>query len=152
MPVAALGAAGTDESAAWRRFLLAAEPRGLSVNPEPGVWSPLQYAAHVRDMLRVFGDRVVLAIELDNPTVAGYFPTEGQCRAYNTLDPADIAAEICAQADRLAAILDDRGRDDWGRTVMREGVDRFTVAGLGCFAVHEAHHHLRDATGELRQL
>jgi hypothetical protein len=32
---------------------------------------------------------------------------------------------------------------------MRDGVDRFTVAGLGCFAVHEARHHLRDATGEL---
>jgi hypothetical protein len=149
LPVSALGEAGTAEAAAWQSYLLAADSGALRQSPAPGVWSPLQYAAHVRDMFRVFGDRVLLAIEFDNPTVQGYFPTEDECRAYNTLDAAEIAAEVDAQADRLARVSADRDGDDWVRTVMRDGVDRFTVAGLGCFAVHEAHHHLRDATGEL---
>jgi hypothetical protein len=149
LPVAALGRAATVEAAAWRSFLENADRRALAVSPAPDVWSPLQYAAHVRDMYRVFGDRVLLALEFDNPTVPGYFPTEDECRAYNSLDAREIAAQIGNQADRLASILADRVGDDWARTVMRDGVDRFTVAGLGCFAVHEAHHHLRDATGGL---
>jgi hypothetical protein len=149
LPVSALGGAATAEAAAWRSFLVGADPRTLDLSPALGVWSPLQYAAHVRDMFRVFGDRVLLAIEFDNPTVPGYFPTEDECRAYNSLGAREIAADIGSQADRLARILADRVGNDWGRTVMRDGVDRFTVAGLGCFAAHEAHHHLRDVTGEL---
>jgi hypothetical protein len=149
LPVSALGGAATVEAAAWRSFLEGADRPVLAVSPAPDVWSPLQYAAHVRDMFRVFGDRVLLAIEFDNPTVPGYVPTEDECRAYNSLAARDIAADIGNQADRLASILSDRVGDDWARTVMRDGVDRFTVAGLGRFAVHEAHHHLRDVTGEL---
>ena len=31
----------------------------------------------------------------------------------------------------------------------QDGVYTFTVAGLACCAVHEAHHHLLDANGTL---
>jgi hypothetical protein len=41
----------------------------------------------------------------------------------------------------------------WSRTVTNDrgvyGVYTFTLAGLACNAVHETHHHLLDATGEL---
>jgi hypothetical protein len=41
----------------------------------------------------------------------------------------------------------------WSRTVINDrgvyGVCTFTMAGLACNAVHEAHHHLLDATGTL---
>jgi hypothetical protein len=81
LPAPALGEAATAEAAAWRSFLVGADPGTLDVSAAPDVWSPLQYAAHVRDMFRVFGDRVLLAIEFDNPTVPGYFPTEDESRA-----------------------------------------------------------------------
>ena len=29
-----------------------------AVRPQPTVWSPLEYASHVRDVARVFGDRL----------------------------------------------------------------------------------------------
>jgi hypothetical protein len=45
--------------------------------------------------------------------------------------------------------LDERQDADWTRVAQRDGVDGFTVAGMGCFAVHEAHHHLLDASGDL---
>jgi hypothetical protein len=42
----------------------------LRTNPEAEVFvfSPLQYGAHVRDMLKVYGDRMVLGLEQDKPT------------------------------------------------------------------------------------
>jgi hypothetical protein len=144
-----LGAAGTDEAAAWRDFLAAAPTEQLRDEPAPGVWSPMECAAHVRDMFRVFGDRILLAVEHDNPSVRSFSPTDAEFAAYNDLDPANIATDIRVQADRLASILRERGPGDRDRTAMRDGVDRFTVGGLARFAVHEAHHHLLDANGQL---
>ena len=42
-------------ASAWRGVL--ADP-GAAVRPAPGVWSPLEYACHVRDVHRVFAGRV----------------------------------------------------------------------------------------------
>lgn len=144
-----LGAAGVAESVAWRSFLLAADDNYLRTNPTIDVWSPLQYGMHVRDMLRVFGDRILLAIRDDNPTVPWFDPGAEGWRRYNEMNPSDVAAEVDRQAERLAVILEDCQESDWDRRAMRDGVDSFTVAGMACFAVHEAHHHLLDADGEL---
>ena len=151
-PVRSLGAMGRDESVAWGTFLLAADDTYLRANPAAGVWSPLQYGVHVRDMLRVFGDRILLAVSEDNPSVPWFDPGEEEWRRYNEMNPGDVASDIDRQAERLAAILHDRHEEDWIRTAMRDGVDRFTVTGMACFAVHEAHHHLLDANGQLNAL
>ena len=148
-PPATLGRLGVTAASSWRRFLGEADERYLRVSPGPQVWTPLQYAAHSRDMLRVFGDRIVMALSEDDPAVPWFDPGPEGWELYNRLDPAAIAADIEAQADRLAAILAGCSDHDWSRTARRDGVDRFTVAGLACFAVHEAHHHLLDADGTL---
>jgi len=147
--VASLAQQGLDEAAAWREFLTAADLNCLRTSPAPGLWSPAQYAAHVRDMLGVFGDRILLAVAEDNPAVPWFEPGEDEWRHFNELPPSDLATGIDHQARRLAGILDDRQADDWSRTAVRDGVDRFTVAGLACFVVHEAHHHLLDAKGQI---
>jgi hypothetical protein len=149
IPVGELGAAGVAEALAWRQYLSEVAPARLRDQPAPGVWSPMQYAAHVRDMFRVFGERIVLAVDDDNPSVPSFVPTGAEFDTFNDLEPATVAAEIQAQAGRLAAILAGCRAGDWDRTVMRDGVDRFTVGGLGRFAVHEAHHHLLDVNGQL---
>ncbi len=144
-----LGAAGIEEATAWHGFLSTAAPQVLRTHPAPGVYSPMEYAVHVRDMYRVFGDRILLAVEQDNPSVPSFDPTDAEFAIYNALDPAAVAIEIRTEADRLASILGGRRPGDWDRTAMRDGTDRFTVGGLARFAVHEAHHHLLDANGEL---
>jgi hypothetical protein len=148
-PVGALGAAGVEAANAWGRFLVTADGAALRRHPAPGVWSPLQYGLHVRDMYRVFGDRIQVAVAEDDPRVAWFDPGEDEWRRYDTVDQRAAASAIEGQGVRLAAILDGLGPGDWDRTARRDGVDRFTVAGLACFAVHEAHHHLLDATGDL---
>lgn len=146
---ATLGPVAIEAAAAWRAFLSGADEAGLRTHPRPGVWSPIQYGAHSRDMLKVFGDRIALAVAQDDPVVPWFDPGPDGWAAYDRLDRADLADDLDAQAGRLAAILAERGEPDWVRTARRDGVDRFTVAGLACFAVHEAHHHLLDANGSL---
>ena len=44
-------------AAPWREVL--ARP-DVAVRPDPVVWSPLEYACHVRDVLRLFAERATL--------------------------------------------------------------------------------------------
>jgi len=155
-PPEALGAMAEELAAAWRELLMTADEEYLRANPAPGVFSPLQYGAHVRDILRVYGDRVLLAMAEDDPVVPTWHPSEREWEAYNALDRDALAADLEAQATRLATILDGLDDDAWSRTVTREalvaGTDavyRFTVAGIASYAVHEAHHHLLDADGTI---
>jgi hypothetical protein len=155
-PPEMLGAMAVELAADWREFLRGADDEYLRTNPEPGVFSPIQYGAHVRDILRVYGDRVLLAVAQDDPEVPTFHPSEEAWAAYNALDCAELAADLEAQADRLEVILDALDDAAWSRTMTRralvsgtDGVYRFTVAGIASYAVHEAHHHLLDADGTL---
>jgi hypothetical protein len=144
-------AVAIDTAGSWAVFLVHTDDDWLRASPAPEVWSPIQYGLHVRDMLRVFGDRVVRAVDEDNPEVSWFDPGPEGRRQYNLIEAHIVASAIGEQAERLSEILSGLTDGDWDRTVMRDGVDRFTVTGLACFAVHEAHHHLLDATGELAE-
>jgi hypothetical protein len=152
-PRESLGPALLDSVAAWRKFLGSADDTYLRTNPEPGVFSPLQYCAHVRDIVRVYGDRIDLALAEDNPTFPQLNPSSEVFEGYNELDVAELARDLDEQSQRLAAILRDLGDDEWNRTLTRDGgtdgVFSFSVHGQACYALHESHHHLLDAEGKL---
>jgi len=137
-------------AAEWRTFLVGADDSYLRVRPAPDVFSPVEYGAHARDMLWVFGDRITLAVELDEPTVPWFDPGPDGWASYQLLEAEQLADDLAAQAARFASIVGDRVTSDWSRGALRDGVDRFTVSGLACFGVHECYHHLLDADGTLR--
>jgi len=153
LPRSALGPMLLDSAAAWREFLASADESFLRTNPEPGVFSPVQYGAHVRDIVRVYGDRIELAIANDNPTFPQFSPSSEVFEAYNEMAVGELAEDLDAQAGRLATILGKLQDDEWDRTLVRDGgkdgVFTFTVHGQACYAVHESHHHLLDAQGAL---
>lgn len=155
LPPGDLGSLAVERSARWREFLEQADDTYLRTNPEGEVFvfSPLQYGAHTRDILKVYGDRMVLGLEQTNPTVPLFFPTEEVFESYNRLDAGELAADIQRWAERLATLVAGMEPSTWSRTVTNDrgvyGVYTFTIAGLACNAVHETHHHLLDATGEL---
>ena len=149
LPVSALGSSAIEAAAGWREFLETADPDALRLSPTPDVWTPLQYAFHTRDMLVVFGDRIELACREDDPVVPWFDPGDEEWRAYNEAEPATAAVAIEQAAGGFSSIVGRLQDDDWSRTARRDGVDRFTVAGLACFGLHEAHHHLLDAQGRL---
>ncbi len=112
--------------------------------PAPDTWSALEYAAHVRD---VFGsyDRWVRAIlAQDRPTLEGLGPVELAVeRGYNAEDPAAVAEALAANADRLAATVEEVPADGWDRVGLRRGEER-SVRLHARRAVHEGNHHLLD--------
>ena len=152
-PPPSLGPRLLELARGWRAFLVSADDTYLRTNPEPGVFSPIQYAAHVRDILRAYGDRVILVMAEDEPTVPQLNPNSEEWEAYNRLDAEELADDLEAQAARLAELLAGLDDEDWRRTFIRDsgqdGVIRYNLAGLASYAVHEAHHHLLDADGTL---
>lgn len=104
-------------------------------------------------MLKVYGDRMVLGLEQTNPTVPLFFPTEEVFESYNRLDAGELGDDMERCAERLATLVAAMDPSSWSRTVTNDrgvyGVYTFSLAGLACNAVHEAHHHLLDATGTL---
>jgi hypothetical protein len=101
----------------------------------------------------VYGDRMVLGVEQDGPTVPIFNPSQEVFESYNRLDPEELAADLGAQAQRLAEIIEKMDPSAWTRIVINDrgqyGVYTFTISGLACNAVHEVHHHLLDAKGTL---
>jgi hypothetical protein len=141
-----LGAQLMQSAQSWRNFLMEADDPYLRTAPAPGIFSPAQYGAHVRDILRVYGDRILIMLEEDDPVFPQFHPD-------NHLGRKELADDLEAQAHRLATILDELEPEQWSLTMIRnggaDGVYKFTVAGLASYAVHEAHHHLLDADGAL---
>lgn len=149
-----LGDALLQSAAAWREFLVTADDSYLRTNPGPGIFSPLQYGAHVRDIERVYGDRILLMLREECPVFPQFNPDEGEWEEFNRLFADELSDGIEAQAQRLSGILGELEPDDWSRTMIRDGgtdgVYEFTVAGLASYAVHESQHHLLDANGSLK--
>lgn len=140
-----------EEASAWGRFLREGEDRVLRVSPGAGVWTPLQYSMHVRDMLSIFASRIVRALHEEDPMLVSFDPPAATWVAYNETGAAEAANAIEQEARTLVGVLNGCTGSAWSRTAHRSDGARFTVAGMARFALHEAHHHFLDATGLLNK-
>ncbi len=131
----------------WSGFLRAGATDGLVNRPAPPVWSPLEYGAHVRDMIRLFTDRVEAISTSDSPAFAGWDQEAAALAArYNEQDPAIVAEEVAADAERLGRLVEAFGADDWDRSGTRDGRG-FTAEHLLRYLLHDVEHHWHDVTG-----
>jgi DinB superfamily len=120
----------------------------VRTRPTPGVWSPLEYGCHVRDVHRTMLGRVRLMLEQDVPT----FPNWDQDAAavdgrYAEQEPTQVADELVASAASAAATYDQVAGSDWDRPGLRSNGSRFTVASLARYHLHDVVHHLSDVEG-----
>jgi hypothetical protein len=145
IPEPGLGEAMRATGRAWHAWLIVhAQHPKLRERPAPGVWSAIELAGHVRDVLLVFADRTARTLAEDHP-VLGWWDHEASAAGYADEDPVAVAAALGAAADRYGTMLDAVPDDAWQRTSERRDGEVFTVAGLARFTLHEAHHHLGDA-------
>ena len=122
----------------------------LRRRPAPGVWSPLEYAAHVRDVFGWYDERVKRSLVEDRPSFEGDDHEEvAEAERYNQQDPAAVADALAANADRLADTLEAVPDDGWDRVHLRRGQER-SVLLVARRAVHEGNHHLLDIGRGLR--
>jgi DinB superfamily len=127
----------------------------LRERPEDGVWSPLEYAAHVRDAIRFNGYLARRALTEDRPTLPAPNPDQAAVdNNYNAEDPAAVAEGIEERASKLAAMVEDvEDPSSWARVAVWEGRDGdFTSLYFVRNAVHEGHHHLLDVGRVLRHV
>jgi hypothetical protein len=75
----------------------------------------------VRDIQRVYGDRILLMLTEENPVFPQFNPDEDAWNGYNQLDRGMLADDIEEQAQRLSGILRELEPEDWSRTMTRDG-------------------------------
>jgi len=118
--------------------------------PALGVWSALEYAAHVRDVFESYDQRIRHILADDRPVLEGFAPDDLAAeRRYNEDDPVAVAQTLAANAERLAATVEAVPADGWERVGLRGGEER-SVLLLARRAVHEGSHHLLDMGRGLR--
>ncbi|AEG43085.1 DinB family protein [Isoptericola variabilis] len=140
--VAEVGGAVRGTLPRWRAALARPDARE---RPAPGVWSPLEYGAHVRDVFRVFDDRLALMLAEDDPRFANWDQDAAAIEgAYATQDPAVVADELAASGEAVAARFDAVTPDQHERPGRRSNGSVFTVRTLGAYFLHDVVHHLHD--------
>jgi DinB superfamily len=131
-------------TAAWHEVL--ADPM-VGRRPTETVWSALEYGCHVRDVFRVYDERLERMLTEDDPLYLNWDQdaTASEDR-YSEQQPHLVADELAAAASRLAIRFDGIAPDQWARTGRRSDGARFTVDSFARYMIHDPVHHLHDAT------
>ena len=141
--VGAIAAAIRDNAAFWAAAL--ADPRAEQ-RPAPTVWSPTEYACHVRDVHRVFAGRVEQMLAEDDPVFTNWDQDEtALAERYDLQRATDVAPQLAEAAERVAAVYESVPADAWERPGRRSNGSVFTVATLGRYHLHDVVHHRWDA-------
>jgi hypothetical protein len=139
------------------RFFLAAEEwvqilrenPGVEVRPAPGVWSPLEYGVHVRDVLAMASARLTLLLTQDDPVFADWDQNEAAVTGrYGEQDPELVAEDLETAAQRLVSQIAEIEAGAWDRPGRRSNGSVFTVSTLLQYVLHDVVHHLWDVTGQ----
>ncbi|WP_066522181.1 DinB family protein [Curtobacterium ammoniigenes] len=117
----------------------------VRARPDDRTWSPLEYAAHVRDVYRIFGDRLALMLHEDGPSFPNWDQDATAIEArYGEQDPGEVVRDLGEAAHTLAAAFDDVPDNALGRVGFRSDGAAFTVETLARYMLHDPIHHLWD--------
>jgi hypothetical protein len=116
-----------------------------TVRTRPDVWSPLEYACHVRDGCIVYGARLALMRGTTDP----HFPDWDQnatalSERYWEQHPERVSAELAVEGERLANDFASVRPDELGLSGRRSDGATFTVDTLGRYFLHDVVHHVHD--------
>lgn len=134
-----------ENATGWRRVL--ARP-DVAERPASDRWSPLEYGCHVRDVHRLYLERLELMLTEDDPL----FPDWDQDATavedrYDRQDPVVVADELADAADRLAHAFDGVSGEQWSRPGRRSDGASFTIDSFSRYLLHDPVHHLWDVGG-----
>ena len=141
-----IGAMIRANAAAWQPVLTG--PGDPRLRQSPARWSALEYGCHVRDVLRLYEQRLTLMLTQDGPLYPNWDQdATAVAERYSEQDPVEVAAELATAADVIAAHFDDIAPGEWQRTGSRSDGAHFTIESFGRYLVHDPVHHLYDVTG-----
>ncbi len=130
-------------AADWHRLLASATDAAR--RPRPEKWSLLEYACHVRDVFRLYDERLQLMLAEDGPHFQNWDQDQTAVdQRYGEQDPGKVRDEIAAAAGPLADRFDSVSGDQWSRTGSRSDGADFTVESFARYFIHDPIHHLWD--------
>ena len=144
---AGTGAALRDQVVRWVAELRQSD---VNVRPEPGVWSPLEYACHVRDVFRKFDERLALMLNEIDPAFENWDQDATAIEdRYDLQNAAVVANELQEAGFSLADRFDSVAAEQWSRTGFRSDGSAFTVESIAKYLMHDPVHHLWDVGADV---
>ena len=129
-------------AAAWRKVL---DEGRVHERPSDDVWSALEYGCHVRDVFRLYDERLALMLDEDDPDFANWDQdTTAVDEHYDRQSPPKVADELESAAFELARRFETVSGDDWHRSGRRSDGATFTIETFARYFVHDPIHHLHD--------
>ena len=119
----------------------------VRARPRPDVWSPLEYGCHLRDVLQVQRERVLMARRVNGASCTPMGREERvEHDGYNDQDPAAVARQLADAATLFDNVLARLSADDWERTVVYNYPETHerSLRWLAVHTVHDVQHHLTD--------
>ncbi len=129
----------------WQDILT--KPHALvTARPEPTTWSASEYAAHVRDVLEIYAERLHRMLTENGPRYANWDQDKTALeKRYHLQQPADIGRDLRTNAAELADKFDVVAGAAWQRTGFRSDGAEFTIETFARYFIHDPIHHLHDA-------
>lgn len=116
-------------------------------------WSALEYAAHMRDVIALWGWALHRTLTEDRPQLPPADPDlpdrAAAAAAYNDQDPLLVSQELSENAERMAKKVATIKPDQWHRVALF-GDAEVTPLWIVRKVAHEGHHHLQDIDRSLR--
>jgi hypothetical protein len=129
----------------WRQLLV--DGRIHSGRPDPAVWSPLEYACHVRDVYERFEHRVALMVIEWDPRYPNWDQdATAVSDRYEEQEPTVVIGQLLRAAEAMAVRLEAVAPADQQRQGRRSDGALFTVDTLARYMIHDPVHHLWDVT------
>ncbi|MDT5309472.1 MAG: hypothetical protein QOE48_5177 [Mycobacterium sp.] len=133
-------------------LLIATAPSTLAQRTAPELWSPLEYACHVRDVLLTQRERVLLARRANIPSAVPMGRDERVAHeGYGEQDPIEVAQELMMAARLLENVLRRLDTPDWELRVVYNWPQRAerTLRWVAANTLHDVRHHLLDVHRQL---
>ena len=142
----AVGPAIVEGVADIASYLRAGDDR-LRRRRAPDLWSPLEYACHLRDVLLVQRERVLLARRADRPTFEPMGRDERvEHDGYSQQDPEAVTRQLADAATMFANDVSRLAPADWDRTVIYRypTTSERSLRWVAVHTLHEVQHHGMD--------
>jgi DinB family protein len=137
-----------DNAAAWQAALRGRDPADLRTRPREDRWSVVEYACHVRDVYRIYDQRLALMLDQDDPVFDNWDQDATAVTArYQQQDPEVVLGQLGQAAERIAGHFAGLAPAQWERTGTRSDGARFSVDSFTRYLVHDPVHHLHDIAG-----
>jgi len=130
--------------------LVSGDDAAVHARPDPSTWSVIEYGCHVRDVLLVQRERILLALVENKPGFTSMYPDARVVNAHYDRESAlEVGQELAVAANLAARVIGRLSPEQLDRRCIYmypEPTER-DLAWVVRNTVHEVVHHELDARG-----